>query len=108
MSHGVTIQQKYSVAGHTQMEWDSKHSTMERKLTSDIFTPRDYVTIFQAARTTPTQYCVSKITFDEIQVIWKLCDQHQPWEESWGANSTPSPSPRILSSWRDQIQVGIL
>ena len=45
------------------------HSLMERKLTSDLFTPRDYVTIFQDARNTPTHYCVCKITFDEMQVI---------------------------------------
>ena len=51
------------------MECDSMHSTIERKLTSDIFTPRDYVTIFQAAHTTPTQYCVSKITFDEMHKL---------------------------------------
>ena len=68
MRRGVTIQQ-YLVSGHTQMECDSMHSTIERKLTSDIFTPRDYVTIFQAACTTPTQYCVSKITFDEIHKL---------------------------------------
>ena len=69
MRHGVTIQQKYLVAGHTQMECDSMHSMIGRKLTSDIFTARDYVTIFQAARTTPTQYCVRRITFDEIHKL---------------------------------------
>ena len=69
MRHGVTIQQKYVVAGLTQMECDSMHSTMERKLTSDIFIPWDYVTICHAACTTPSQYCISKITFDWSQVI---------------------------------------
>ena len=69
MRHGFAIQQRYLVVGHTQMKCDSMHSIIERKLTSDILTPRDCVTIFQAAHTTPTQYCVSKITFDEIHKL---------------------------------------
>ena len=83
------------------MACDSMHSSMERKLTSDIFIPQD----LSGCMTTPTQYCVSKITFDEIQVIRKLCDQHQTCEESWGTNSTLSSSPTLLHCWRDQIHV---
>ena len=67
MRSGVTIQQKYLIAGHTQMECDLMHSTIERKLCCDIYTPRDYVMLFHSARQQPSPYHVVQITFDEIQ-----------------------------------------
>ena len=60
---------KYLIAGHTQMERDSKHNTIERKLCCDIYTPRDYVMLFHSARQQPSPYHVVHITFDEIQRI---------------------------------------
>ena len=67
MRSGVTIQQTYLIAGHTQMECDSMHSTIERKLCCDIYTPCDYVMLFHSARQQPSPYHVVQITFDEIQ-----------------------------------------
>lgn len=46
----VLITQQYLVAGHTQMECDSMHSTIECKMKMDIITPRDYMIILQTAR----------------------------------------------------------
>ena len=67
MRSGVTIQQKYLIAGHTQMECDSMHSTIKRKVCCDIYTPCDYVMLFHSARQQPSPYHVVQTTFDEIQ-----------------------------------------
>ena len=67
MRSGVTIQQKYLISGHTQMECESMHSTIERKLCCYIYTPRDYVMLFHSARQQPSPYHVVQITFEEIQ-----------------------------------------
>ena len=67
MRSGVTIQQTYLIAGHTQMECDSMHSPIKRKLCCDIYTPCDYVMLFHIARQQPSPYHVVQTTFDEIQ-----------------------------------------
>ena len=67
MRSGVTIQQTYLIAGPTQMECDSMHSTIERKRCCDICTPCDYVILFHSASQQPSPYHVVQITFDEIQ-----------------------------------------
>ncbi len=64
--HGVTIYQKYLVAGHTQMECDSMHSTIERKIVTDIFTPRDYMLILQTARIRPFPYKVKQMKYSDF------------------------------------------
>ena len=49
--HNVQIVQKYLEKGHTQMEVDSVHSTIERKLkTRSIYYPGNYVEVMQEAR----------------------------------------------------------
>lgn len=45
MKHSVIIEQKFLVAGHTQMECDSMHSLIERRTIKDIHTPRDCIVI---------------------------------------------------------------
>ena len=69
MKHNVTIEQKYLVAGHTQMECDSMHSTIERRIVSDIFTPRDYIVIFENARIRPAPYHVRQLSHDEMMKL---------------------------------------
>lgn len=66
MKHGV---KKYLVAGHTQMECDSMHSTIERKIVSDIFTPRDYMVLMENARTKPYPYKVCQVSHNEIMKL---------------------------------------
>ena len=47
----ITIEQKYLEKGHTQMECDSTHSLIERRLKGrDIFMPTDYIQIVKDAR----------------------------------------------------------
>lgn len=54
----VTILQKFLVSGHTQMECDSMHSTIERRRVCDVYNPRDYVVIMETARMSPAPYIV--------------------------------------------------
>ena len=60
MERNVKIVQQFLVAGHTQMECDSMHSTIERKIVCDIFTHRDYAVIMASARTRPFPYQVDQ------------------------------------------------
>lgn len=59
MSKNIVITQKYLEKGHTQMEVDSVHSVIERKLKNrEIYLPSQYATITKEARKTPCPYDV--------------------------------------------------
>ncbi len=62
----VKIVQKYLVVGHTQMEVDSMHATIERKLVGDIIVPHDYVVVMESARLKPSPYIVKEVSHDEV------------------------------------------
>ncbi|CAG9786483.1 unnamed protein product [Diatraea saccharalis] len=75
MKHkNITIEQKFLEVGHTQMEADSMHSTIERYLKDkDINVPAEYVSIARHARKCPAPYYVQYLyhkyfkKFDNIQ-----------------------------------------
>ncbi|KAI4815154.1 hypothetical protein KUCAC02_005316 [Chaenocephalus aceratus] len=69
MKHGVTIEQKFLVAGHTQMECDSMHSLIERRTIKDIHTPRDYIVIFETARLHPSPYKVTQLYHSDFMKL---------------------------------------
>jgi len=53
----ITIYQKYLVRGHTQMECDAMHATIERRLAkSTVNVPADYAALFRSARIHPAPY----------------------------------------------------
>ena len=55
--HNITIEQKYLEVGHTQMEVDSMHSTIERCVRNrPIYVPADYAHICKIARRKPRPY----------------------------------------------------
>lgn len=59
MEKQVCIIQKYLEKGHTQMECDSMHSSIERKLKNrTINVPADYVSLCKLARKNPKPYFV--------------------------------------------------
>ncbi|CAH2986745.1 unnamed protein product [Chilo suppressalis] len=59
MDKNVTITQKYLEKGHTQMEVDSVHSLVERKLQNiEIFLPSQYASLTKEARKKPFPYKV--------------------------------------------------
>ncbi|KAJ4938556.1 hypothetical protein JOQ06_003169 [Pogonophryne albipinna] len=69
MKHGVTIEQKFLVAGHTQMECDSMHSLIERRTIKDIHTPRDYIVIFETACLHPSPYKVTQLYHSDFMKL---------------------------------------
>lgn len=51
MKNDIPVYQKYLEVGHTQMECDSVHALIERKLRNrQIYLPSDYVRISREAR----------------------------------------------------------
>lgn len=67
-AENVTIEQKYLEVGHTQMEVDSIHSAIERKLRKgrEICVPADYVHIIKSARQNPSPYKVIQLTYRDF------------------------------------------
>ena len=62
MKKKIIICQKFLVRGHTQMECDSMHSTIERRLRNcRVYVPADYVGVFEDARISPAPYTVHYI-----------------------------------------------
>ncbi|CAH1964526.1 unnamed protein product [Acanthoscelides obtectus] len=57
MDLNVTIEQKFLIKGHTQMECDSVHATIERKLIDrKIVLPSDYVRICEESTSKPFKH----------------------------------------------------
>lgn len=70
--YNVDIVQKYLVSGHTQMECDSMHSTIERKLNIDLYTERDYVVAMKCARIKPKPYAVETVKSHQFKHLKDL------------------------------------
>ncbi|CAG9812843.1 unnamed protein product [Phaedon cochleariae] len=63
--HGVTIFQKFLEKGHTQMEVDSAHALIERKLKGrEIHLPSQYPIFIREARKNPSPFEVYYLTHD--------------------------------------------
>lgn len=61
--NNVSILQKYLTKGHTQMEVDSMHSSIERVLKrTKIHLPADYIEVCKSARRSPFPYQVEYFT----------------------------------------------
>lgn len=62
--HNITILQKYVEKVHTQMEADSVHSQIERKVRNlTINVPADYVLAMKKARRNPEPYSVNYVDY---------------------------------------------
>lgn len=56
-SKNITIIQKYLVSGHTQMECDSMHSCIERRLRNrEVYSPACYISAAKEARMNPKPF----------------------------------------------------
>lgn len=63
--HKAEITQKFLERGHTQMECDSVHSAIERKIKGrEIYLPSDYVKATKEARTKPFPYDVKVLDYN--------------------------------------------
>lgn len=66
--YNITITQKFLVKGHSQMECDSVHATIEKKIKNkNIEIPNDYHRLTEEARQRPFPYEVVAPTFDFFQ-----------------------------------------
>ncbi|KAL4705163.1 hypothetical protein ACJJTC_007909 [Scirpophaga incertulas] len=71
--NNITIEQKYLEVGHTQMEADSMHATIERKLKNKVIhVPAEYVGVCLGARIHPKPYIVSYLTHDFFKSFGSL------------------------------------
>jgi hypothetical protein len=58
-TYGITVIQKFLIKGHTQMECDSVHATIEKRTKSvDIAVPREFAMAARLARVNPRPYHV--------------------------------------------------
>lgn len=65
INHNIIIEQKFLEVGHTQMEADSMHSTIERALKNkDINVPVEYVEVCRSARKKPKPYDVTYLSHE--------------------------------------------
>ncbi|CAG9840695.1 unnamed protein product [Diabrotica balteata] len=69
----INIEQKFLEKGHTQMEADSIHSTIERQIrTTNINVPADYVRICMKARQKPKPYKVYYLEYSFFKDFRKI------------------------------------
>ena len=75
ISKQINIEQKYLEAGHTQMEADSMHACIEKKLKNKVINvPVENYGVCRSARKKPEPYAVSYLThsffksFDSIKL----------------------------------------
>ena len=69
----ITIIQKYLEKGHSWMEVDSVHSTIERRLRHrQIYWPADYIEVISSARTHPSPYIVKNLHFSFFRDFSKI------------------------------------
>lgn len=70
---GVTITKKFLEKGHKQMEVDSVHSAIERKLKGKaIYLPTDYVDVCKNARIHPEPYEVAYMRLTSSTLLRKI------------------------------------
>lgn len=81
----ITITQKYLEKGHTQMECDSMHAAIERKLKKkEIYSPSGYVEVCKSARIHPFPYKVTELdhTFFKNFDILKTLSSIRPGKKA--------------------------
>ncbi|XP_050297939.1 uncharacterized protein LOC126737202 [Anthonomus grandis grandis] len=66
IEHNVIIEQKYLEKGHTQMECDSVHALIEKKLKHRIILPSEYISVIRDSRTKPKRFDVCYLTHDQF------------------------------------------
>ena len=75
VKNNVRITQKYLVVGHTHMECDSVHASIEARLKHiDINLPIDYINVIKTARMRPSRYGVKYLEYDFFRDYKEVCD----------------------------------
>lgn len=81
INNNIILEQKYLERGHTQMECDSVHAVIEKKLKNRVIhLPSDYVAVAKEARTNPRPYEVKYLSYDFFSdyASDKLCSSIRP------------------------------
>lgn len=73
MKYNIIIEQKILEPGHTQMEADSVHATIERAMRNrNIDVPAEYIEICKGARKNPEPYDVTYLNYDFFKKFNKV------------------------------------
>ncbi|KAK0138536.1 hypothetical protein N1851_024948 [Merluccius polli] len=75
------VTQKYLQRGHTQMECDSVHSVIERKLRNrDVHVPAEYAAVIRGARSSPKPYELKYVDYSFFKDFSKvkICKSIRP------------------------------
>ena len=63
---GISVEQKFLVSGHTQMEYDPVHSVIERKIWDlDVYIPSDYRVAISVARMNRFRYTAEEVVWTD-------------------------------------------
>ena len=74
------LEQKYFEPGHSEMEADSMHSTIQSKSKkAEIQMPHDWSTVMRLSRHTPAPYTVEEQTFSDF-IDWKTYAKQRDWK----------------------------
>ncbi|XP_071054382.1 uncharacterized protein [Onthophagus taurus] len=107
MTLEITIEQKYLEKGHTQMEADSMHSTIERRMRhTDINVPADYVNICLKAREKqPYKVFYLDYTFFKDFSHVKLFEIYTSRKAGWGSSRNRHTEEDTLkkSQWKPKL-----
>ncbi|KAK3931453.1 putative dipeptidyl-aminopeptidase B [Frankliniella fusca] len=78
----LKIIHRYLEKGHTQMECDSVHATIERKISkTDIFTPSEWFGYIRSAKVNKPHYVVVEVKTEDIVSFKDLAQQHFLWKK---------------------------
>lgn len=71
-----TIDVKYMESGHSYLEADSMHATIERaRRHRQVYTPREWCLLIEMARKKPRPYIVKMLTFNDIHDLQTLASK---------------------------------
>ncbi|GAA6090909.1 uncharacterized protein LOC125141393 [Tachysurus ichikawai] len=112
MKKNKVVIQKYLEKGHTQMECDSVHSIIKRRLRDqDVYLPAEYVNLMKRARVKPHPYEVKYIdhTFFQDFTKLRLCKYNNNGTMDLKINHSddwcPHPSHKLRNSTSDSHTV---
>lgn len=92
-----TIDLKYLESGHSVMECDSMHSTIERaRKNLKIYTPEEYAVLMGAARKNPRPYVVNQLKFSDF---YNLHDLTQRIMKNRKLDENKKPVQWLLIKW---------
>lgn len=110
MRHKITIIQRYLEKGHTQMECDSVHARVEKKIKKeDIYVPAQYYGFMRSAKVKKPTYTVHEAKQTEIFQYRDLAP-HLQWDKVKTSKLREiqiGPTPGVIKykhNWNDELK----